>query len=111
MTTQLLTFSANQQASSDKKFCCNLQHTCNISLLTKPLERDYHQALKRDVANCNRVATDRSSEIKAIITRVLQVGAQSMTATGGGRLKLITIGNTTLKLSQGGNPHARPNQP
>jgi len=29
--------------AAPKKFCCRMQHTCNISPLTQPLERDrYH---------------------------------------------------------------------
>ncbi len=50
MATQPLTFSANQQASGAKKVECRMQQICNRSPLTKPLERDYYQALKKSIA-------------------------------------------------------------
>ena len=99
MVTQLLSFSADEQADGEKIIDCRMQQICNISPLMRPPERDYHQALKSYIARCNRVATDRPSEIKAIITGVLQVGVQRTTAPGGGRLKLIIIRNRTLEFS------------
>jgi len=46
MVTQLLIFSVFKQASGAQKLDCKMQHTCNRSPLTQPLEGDYHQALK-----------------------------------------------------------------
>jgi hypothetical protein len=57
MATQPLLFSVYKQARGAKKITVQNATDLQLISLTKPLERDENQALKRYSARCSRLAT------------------------------------------------------